>query len=175
MSRPDPSAAPSLRRPALLPTATDLAADEVRAVENAVNPLIADALALYIKTKGFHWHVTGPHFRDWHLMLDEHAEQLLDAVDPLAERVRKLGGATLRSVGHVARLTAVADADEPLPPSRMLAELLADNRRMAEAQREAIAICSRSRDEPTSNILQELLDATERRVWFLFAMTREEA
>lgn len=161
--------------PGPLATPTDLESNEVRAVVEAVNPLIADSLALYVKSKNFHWHVSGPHFRDYHLLFDEQAESLLESVDILAERLRKIGGSTIRSIGHIGSLQTIGDDDEELvPPLEMVRRLLEDNRAMAEHQRAAIEVCDQSRDTPTGNILQEILDQTERRVWFLFEITRSE-
>jgi len=154
--------------PRALATPTDLSASEVRSVCEAVNPLIADAFALYVKTKNFHWHVSGPHFRDYHLLFDEQAEALLESIDSLAERLRKIGGSTIRSIRHIGRLQTVGDdEDELVPPLEMIRRLLGDNRRMAERQRAAIEACDKNRDTPTGNLLQEVLDHTERRVWFL--------
>jgi starvation-inducible DNA-binding protein len=154
--------------PRPLATPTDLSASEVRNVCEAVNPLIADTIALYVKTKNFHWHVSGPHFRDYHLLFDEQAEALLESVDTLAERLRKIGGTTIRSIAHIHRLQSVDDDDDELvPPAEMIRRLLADNRKMAEKQREAIEVCDKNKDTPTGNILQEVLDQTERRIWFL--------
>jgi starvation-inducible DNA-binding protein len=159
--------------PAPLATPTDLGPAEVRNVCDAVNPLIADSFALYVKTKNFHWHVTGPHFRDYHLLFDEQAEAILGSVDLLAERLRKIGGATLRSVGQIGALQTIADDEEELvPPPEMIRRLLEDNRRMAEHQRAAIEVCDENRDTPTGNLLQEVLDQTERRVWFLHAIAQ---
>ena len=160
--------------PDALATPTVLKSSEVRDVVGTVNPLIADALALYLKTKNFHWHVSGPHFRDYHLLFDEQVEQLLASVDVLAERVRKLGGTTIRGVGHVSGLQAIEDDDEQVVPAgEMLQRLLDDNRLIAARQRAAIAICDANRDSVTANLLQDLLDVTERRVWFLFAAGRD--
>jgi starvation-inducible DNA-binding protein len=159
-----------------LATSTDLEAAEVRAVSDAVNPLIADAFALYVKTKNFHWHLSGRHFREYHLLFDEHAASILESIDPLAERVRKIGGLTLHSIGEIGRRQTISDDDEEyVRPQDMIRRLLADNRKMAEAQRAAIEVCDQHRDTPTGNILQEVLDATERRIWFLFEVTQEEA
>jgi starvation-inducible DNA-binding protein len=160
---------------ASLATPTDLKAKEVQAVTEAVNPLIADALALYLKTKNFHWHLAGSHFRDYHLLFDEQAEALLNSVDILAERLRKIGGTTLRSISHISQLQTISDDnDDFVPPAEMIQRLLADNRHMAEAQRAAIDVCDESRDTPTGNLLQEMLDETERRVWFLFEISQGE-
>lgn len=150
-------------------TPTDLKKNEAQKVVEAVNPLVADAFALYVKTKNFHWHVYGPHFRDYHLMFDEQAETILESIDVLAERVRKIGGTTLRSIGHISQLQTISDDNETrVEPTEMLARLLADNRAVAENIRKAIDVCDDNRDTPTGNILQEILDQTERRIWFLF-------
>jgi starvation-inducible DNA-binding protein len=155
-----------------LATPTDLKPEEVRAVVEAVNPLIADALALFVKTKNFHWHVTGSHYRDYHLLLDEQAESILAAVDPLAERIRRIGATTIRSISHIGELqTIMDDNNEFVPPDRMMQELIADNRHIAERQRAAIQICEDNRDTPTANILEEILDATEKRIWFLYEIS----
>lgn len=156
-----------------LATPTDLKPEEVQAVAEAVNPLIANTLALYIKTKNFHWHLAGPHFRDYHLLFDEQADTLLASVDVLAERVRKIGGTTLRSISHIGQLQTLSDDNEDyVPPAEMIQRLLADNRDMAKMQRAAIDICDTNRDSPTGNLLQEILDETERRIWFLFEITQ---
>ncbi len=158
---------------AQLRTPTDLKEEEAQAVAEAVNPLIADSFALYIKTKNFHWHLAGPHFRDYHLLFDEQAESILEGIDPLAERVRKLGRTTIHSVSHVGRLQTIQDNnDEFVPDGDMIAQLLEDNRRMAAAQRAAIDLCEEKRDTPTANLLQSILDQTERRIWFLFEITK---
>lgn len=161
--------------PRQLATTTDLKPEDVRAVTETVNPLIADSFALYVKTKNFHWHLAGPRFRDYHLLFDEQAAAILDSIDTLAERVRKLGGLTLRSIGHIARLQTVQDDNDAfVPTSEMINRLLADNRKMAEAQREAIEVCDDHDDTPTGNILQEILDQTERRIWFLFELSQSD-
>jgi starvation-inducible DNA-binding protein len=159
--------------PRALATPTDLEPKAVEAVTEAVNPLIADAFALYTKTKNFHWHLSGSHFRDYHLLFDEQAEALLGSIDLLAERVRKIGGTTIRSIGHIGQLQAIQDDnDDFVPPGEMVRRLLADNRHMAEQQRAAIEICDQNGDTPTGNLLQELLDQTERRIWFLFEISQ---
>ena len=159
--------------PERLATPTDLKPQEVQAVIQAVNPLIADTFALYVKTKNFHWHLVGSHFRDYHLLFDEQAEALFDAIDPLAERIRRIGGTTIRSIGHISRLQTISDDDDEIVPAgEMVQRLLDDNRRMAEAQRAAIAVCDRNRDSATSNLLQGILDETERRIWFLYEVTQ---
>jgi starvation-inducible DNA-binding protein len=158
-----------------LATPTDLTGREVSAVVAAVNSQIADAFALYVKTKNFHWHASGPHFRDYHLLFDEQAEGVLDSIDRLAERVRKLGGMTIRSIGEISRRQTIPDDDDEfVPPLAMVHRLLADNYRIAARQRAAIAICDEHRDTPTGNLLQELLDETERRIWFLFEISRQD-
>lgn len=171
--KPQPSVSVSTRTgfpaPAQLSTPTDLTQDQVRAVTEAVNPLIADAFALYLKTKNFHWHLSGSHFRDYHLLFDEQAEAIFADIDHLAERVRRIGGTTLRSVGHVSGLQTIQDDNEDfVPPAEMLRRLMDDNRHIAEAQRQAIHVCDQNDDSPTGNLLQEVLDGTERRIWFLF-------
>lgn len=159
--------------PAPLATPTDLKPEEARAITEAVNPLVADALALYIKSKNFHWHLAGSHFRDYHRLFDEHAEALLDSVDILAERVRKIGGTTIRSISHISQLQTISDDNEAyVPPGEMIQRLLADNRQMAKMQRAAIEVCDKNRDTPTGNLLQAMLDETERRIWFLFEISQ---
>jgi starvation-inducible DNA-binding protein len=160
--------------PAKLATPTDLTPHEVRAVTETVNPLIADAFALYVKTKNFHWHLYGPHFNDYHVLFDEQAEAILDSVDVLAERVRKIGGTTIRSIGHIAQLQSIEDDNSDLvPPETMVKRLAEDNGRMAKSIRDAIPVCDKSRDSATSNLLQDLLDKTERRTWFLYELLQE--
>lgn len=162
----------SFPAPKALATPTDLKPEEVRAVVEAVNPLIADAFALFVKTKNFHWHVASSHYRDYHLLLDEQAQSIFASIDPLAERVRRIGGTTIRSVSHIAQLQTISDDNnEFVPPDRMIQELIEDNRRVAEHQRAAIEICEDNRDSPTGNILQELLDETEKRIWFLYEIS----
>ena len=159
--------------PALLTTPTGLKAEEVKAVTEAVNPLIADTFALYVKTKNFHWHLSGSHFRDYHLLFDEHAEALLESIDVLAERVRRIGGTTIRSIGHIGQLQTITDDnDEYVPAGEMAKRLLADNLQMAAHQRDAIEVCEQNRDTPTSNRLEEILDQTERRIWFLYEIVQ---
>ena len=149
-------------------TPTDLKPTEAHAITEALNPIIADSLALYVKSKNFHWHVAGSHFRDYHLLFDEQADAILGSVDVLAERVRKIGGTTIRSISHIAQLQTIPDNnDDYVHPSDMVDSLLSDNRHITEAQRAAIEICDENRDSVTSNILQEILDQTERRIWFL--------
>jgi starvation-inducible DNA-binding protein len=155
--------------PHQLATPTELSPQEVRAVAEAVNPLIADAFALYVKTKNFHWHVYGPHFNDYHHMFDEQAGDILDSIDGMAERVRKIGGATIKSVGHISNLQTIEDDnDELVSPEDMVRRLAEDNIRMAKAIHDAITLCDKNRDTATSNLLQDILDKTDRRKWFLF-------
>jgi starvation-inducible DNA-binding protein len=169
-----PRTAQSTATPTELATPTDLQHDEAQAVCDAVNPLIADAFALYVKTKNYHWHVTGPHFRDYHLLFDEQAASILSSVDLLAERVRKIGGTTIRSISHIRDLQGIEDdSDEVIPAAEMIRRLIDDNRRMAERQRAAIEVCSRNRDNATESVLEVILDETERRIWFLFEASRD--
>ena len=157
-----------------LATPTDLNADASERIAEAINPLIADALALYVKTKNYHWHLAGRHFRDYHLLFDEQAAQILATVDVLAERVRKVGGTTLRSIGHIAQLQKVKDDDRDLVEAReMLIELTDENKAMAQRRRDAHAITSEVRDVATTSLLEEFIDQTEERTWFLFEASRE--
>ncbi len=159
--------------PKQLATPTGLKSEDVREIVAAVNPLIADAFALYIKTKNFHWHLSGSHFREYHLLFDEQADSIFDSVDPLAERVRRIGGMTLKSVAHVAELQTIRDDNRDfVAPDEMIAELIKDNLQIANRQRHAIEICEERRDTPTSNVLQDVLDKTERRVWFLYEVSQ---
>jgi starvation-inducible DNA-binding protein len=157
-----------------LDTPNDLGANAVATISEAINKLAADMFALYVKTKNFHWHMSGPHFRDYHLLLDEHADQIFAAIDPLTERVRKISGTTLRSVGHIARLTSIQDNDsEFVGPNDMLRELMADNRQLITNMREAHEITDDNKDSATTSLLEELIDQTERRTWFLFEASRD--
>ena len=157
-----------------LATPTDLGHEVGERVAEAINPLIADALALYVKTKNYHWHLAGRHFRDYHLLFDEQATQILAAVDPLAERVRKLGGTTLRSIGHIAQLQKVKDDDRDLvEPREMLTELMNENKAMAQRMRAAHDLTSEVNDVATASLLEDFIDQTEERTWFLFEASRE--
>jgi len=157
-----------------LDTPTDLSGDAVRDISKALNGLLADAFALYLKTKNFHWHVSGPHFRDYHLLLDEQAEQIFATTDELAERVRKIGGTTLRSIGDIGRHQSLKDNDEKfVAPRDMLRELMADNKAMAAAMREAHELTDKHEDVATASLLETFIDATERRTWFLFEASRD--
>ena len=157
-----------------LATPTDLKNDGAAAVCAALNGLVADAFALYMKTKNFHWHVSGPHFRDYHMMLDEQADQIFATTDPLAERVRKLGGRTLLSIGDISKNQSLRDNNEAfVPPLAMLRELLDDNRKVAHAMREAHKVCDDNDDSASASLLEIYLDETERRTWFLFEASRD--
>lgn len=161
------------RRSVRLDTPTSLGAEATRDISAALNALLADLFALYLKTKNFHWHVSGPHFRDYHLLLDEQADELYATTDPVAERVRKLGGKTLRSIGHIAQLQRVLDNDaEYVTPLDMLAELREDNARLADRMRETHAVCDERADVATASLLEVWIDEAERRAWFLFEATR---
>jgi starvation-inducible DNA-binding protein len=163
------------RRAAPLVTPTDLDREGTRDVAAALNRLLADTFALYLKTKNFHWHMSGPHFRDYHLLLDEQADQIYAMTDPLAERVRKLGRLTLHSIGEIARLQRVADNDaEYVEPLDMLAELREDNQALAERMREAHDVCDEGRDVASASLLEVWIDEAERRTWFLFEASRRE-
>ena len=158
---------------AKLNTPTTLGEKATRDLSGALNALLADFFALYLKTKNFHWHASGPHFRDYHLLLDEQADQLYATTDPIAERVRKIGGTTLRSIGHIGRLQRVADNDaEYVTPLDMLAELREDNARLADRMREVHAVCDEHGDVATASLLEVWIDEAERRAWFLFETTR---
>ncbi len=160
------------RQPAL-DTPTSLGTNATRDISAALNLLLADTFALYMKTKNFHWHMSGAHFRDYHLLLDEQSVQIYAMTDPIAERVRKIGGTTLRSVGHIARLQRLSDNDADfVTPLDMLAELRDDNRRLADAMREVHALCDDKNDVATASLIEVWIDETERRAWFLFETTR---
>src|SRR5436190_1157373 len=148
--------AQSFPAPAPLATVTDLTPKEVQAITEAINPLIADAFALFIKTKNFHWHLAGSHFRDYHLLFDEQADAIFGSIDILAERMRRIGATTIRSISHISELQTIEDDnDDFVPPETMIQNLIADNRHIAEAQRAAIEICEKNRDTVTGNLLQE--------------------
>ena len=161
------------RRKAPLITPTDLPSNAVQDISGALNILLADVFALYVKTKNFHWHMSGPHFRDYHLLLDEQSEQIFALTDALAERVRKIGGTTLRSIGHIGRLQRVLDNDaDYVTPLDMLAELRDDNKQFAAHLRETHALCDEHNDVATASLLETWVDEAERRTWFLFEATR---
>src|SRR3954453_6602633 len=158
-----------------LDTPTDLPQAAVDKISASLNVLLADAFALYLKTKNFHWHVSGRHFRDYHLMLDEQSDAIFATTDQLAERVRKLGGTTLRSVGQIAKLQTIKDNDEDyVPPREMLRELMEDNKHVAAAMRKAHEVCDDAGDVASASILENFIDETERRTWFLFEASRQE-
>src|SRR5919108_4708229 len=161
------------RRDAPLAIPTDLTRSATKDIAGAMNAILADVFALYVKTKNFHWHMSGPHFRDYHLLLDEHADQLFAMTDPIAERVRKIGELTLRSIGHISREQRVLDNDaEYVEPLDMLAELADDNKTLASRLREAHNVCEEHRDVATTSFIEVWIDETERRTWFLFEATR---
>jgi len=161
------------RRDAPLETRTDLTPSATKDIAAAMNVILADVFAIYVKTKNFHWHMSGPHFRDYHLLLDEQGEQLFAMTDPIAERVRKIGGLTLRSIGQISRTQRVLDNDaDYVEPLDMLAELADDNRTMAARLREAHNVCDEHRDVATASLIEVWIDETERRAWFLFEATR---
>ena len=161
------------RRDAPLATPTDLKAGATRDLAGAMNAVLADVFALYLKTKNFHWHMSGPHFRDYHLLLDEQAEQLFAMTDPIAERIRKIGGRTLRSIGHIARTQRVLDNDaEYVDPTDMLAELRDDSKTLVASLREVHDLCNEHRDIASASLIEVWIDETERRTWFLFETTR---
>jgi starvation-inducible DNA-binding protein len=163
------------RRRAPVDTPTDLSAEATRDIAGAMNAILADVFALYLKTKNFHWHLSGPHFRDYHLMLDEHGDQLFAMADPVAERIRKIGESTLKSIGHISRLQRVLDNDaEYVDPEDMLAELCEDNKLLAARLRESHNVCDEYRDLATASLIETWIDETERRIWFLFEVSRRE-
>jgi starvation-inducible DNA-binding protein len=159
---------------AQLSTPTDLKRDATRDISAALGGLLADVFALYLKTKNFHWHMSGPHFRDYHLMLDEQGEQIFAMTDPIAERARKIGGSTLRSIGHIARQQRIPDNDaDYVEPGDMLAELREDNQKLIAIMRQTHNICDGYGDVATTSLLEVWIDESERRVWFLFEAGRK--
>jgi starvation-inducible DNA-binding protein len=161
------------RQKAALATPTSLGANAVKDISGALTTLLADFFALYMKTKNFHWHVSGPHFRDYHLLLDDQAAQIYAATDPIAERVRKLGATTIRSIGQIAKLQRVLDNDADfVSPLDMLAELRDDNSRLVVELREVHDLCDDGHDFATASLIENWIDEAERRVWFLFETTR---
>lgn len=161
------------RRNAPLATPTDLTHSATEDIAGAMNAILADVFALYIKTKNFHWHMSGPHFRDYHLLLDEHADQLFAMTDPIAERIRKIGGLTIRSIGHISRIQRVLDNDaEYVQPADMIAELAEDNKTLAARLREVHNVCDDHRDIATASLIEVWIDETERRTWFLSELER---
>ena len=161
------------RRLAPLDTPTDLRSDATKDIAGALTLLLTDFFALYLKTKNFHWHMSGPHFRDYHLLLDDQGDQILAATDAIAERVRKIGGTTLRSIGQISRSQRLLDNDaDYVTPHDMLAELREDNKTLAGALREAHNVCEEHRDIATASLIEVWIDETERRTWFLFEASR---
>jgi starvation-inducible DNA-binding protein len=163
----------ALRRTAPLQTPSDLGSDVASTIAGCMNLILADVFALYIKTKNFHWHMSGRHFRDYHLLLDEQGDQLFAMTDVIAERIRKTGGSTLRSIGHIARTQRITDNDaEYVDPRDMLAELREDNVALAGRLREAHDLVDDIRDIATASLIENWIDETERRTWFLFEASR---
>jgi starvation-inducible DNA-binding protein len=161
------------RRQAPLATPSDLGANSVRDIAGALKLLLADTFALYLKTKNFHWHVSGPHFRDYHLMLDEQGEQIFAMTDAVAERARKIGGRSIHSIGEISRQQRLLDNDaDYVTPEDMLAELRDDNKRFVGFMRETHALCDEHNDVATASLLENWIDEAERRVWFLYEATR---
>src|SRR5215468_12505613 len=161
------------RRAATLTPHTDIPATAVKDISAALTALLADVFALYLKTKNFHWHMSGPHFRDYHLLLDEQGQQLFAMTDDIAERVRKIGGTTIHSIGHIGRIQRVLDNDAKyVTPLDMLAELRDDNRQLAAHMREAHGLCDEHGDVASASLLETWIDEAERRTWFLFEATR---
>jgi starvation-inducible DNA-binding protein len=162
------------RQKAPLATSTDLKRAATKDIAAAMNAILADVFALYLKTKNFHWHMSGPHFRDYHLLLDEQADQVFAMTDPIAERIRKVGGTTLKSIGHIARTQRLLDNDaDYVDPLDMLAELREDNKTLATRLREAHNVCEERRDIATASLIEVWIDKTERRTWFLFEASRQ--
>jgi starvation-inducible DNA-binding protein len=163
------------RRKAPLTTPTNLGANATRDLSGALNVLLADTFALYLKTKNFHWHVSGPHFRDYHLLLDDQAAQIYATTDPIAERVRKIGGTTLRSIGEIARLQTIADNDaDYVAPLDMLAELRDDNMQLVARLRSTHELCDEHNDVATASLIENWIDEAELRIWFLFEASRPQ-
>jgi starvation-inducible DNA-binding protein len=161
------------RRKAPLSVPSNIASEAVRDITGGLNALLADVFALYLKTKNFHWHMSGPHFRDYHLLLDEHADQIFAMTDDIAERVRKIGGTTIRSISHIARIQRIADNDaEFVDPGDMLAELREDNKTLVITMLAAHGLCDDANDVATASLLENWIDETQRRIWFLFEVSR---
>jgi starvation-inducible DNA-binding protein len=156
-----------------LQSPTDLKAEATRDISAALGGLLADVFALYIKTKNFHWHMSGRHFRDYHLLLDEQSDQIFAMTDPIAERARKIGGTTIRSIGQIARQQRVLDNDaDYVDPQDMLAELGSDNQQLTREMRQVHNVCDEYGDVATASLLENWIDETERRTWFLYEATR---
>ncbi|MET0230786.1 MAG: DNA starvation/stationary phase protection protein [Rhodanobacteraceae bacterium] len=164
------------RRKSPLVTPTDLKPGATRDIAGGLNAILADVFALYLKTKNFHWHMSGPHFRDYHLLLDEQSDQLYAMTDPIAERIRKVGGTTLRSIGQISRMQRISDNDaEYVEPLDMLAELREDNKTLAGRLREVHDVCDENSDIASASLIENWIDETERRTWFLFEASRRGA
>ncbi|WP_263372568.1 Dps family protein [Granulicella cerasi] len=162
------------RQKSPLATPSDIDSESARDIAGALNALLADVFVLYLKTKNFHWHMSGPHFRDYHLLLDDHGDQIYAITDDIAERVRKIGGTTLRSIGHIARLQRLADNDaEYVTPKDMLAELHEDDKALTLSMRATHALCDDAGDVATASLLENWIDQSQRRSWFLFEATRD--
>ena len=156
-----------------LTTPTDLNPEGVAVIAEELKHLLADVFALYVKTKNFHWHMSGPHFRDFHLLLDDHADQILAMTDEVAERARKIGGTTVRSIGHICRLQRLADNDADfVTPEDMLSELHEDEKRLVQIMRALHTLCADAEDVATASLLENWIDQSQRRSWFLFESTR---
>jgi starvation-inducible DNA-binding protein len=163
----------AMKERAALATPTDLGEAAVRDVAAALNGLLADVFALYVKTKNFHWHVSGPHFRDYHLLFDEHADEIFAMADPIAERVRKLGAVTIRSIAHIARTQRITDNDAAyVDPLDMLAELREDNLTLTKRLRTTHDLCDEHRDVSSASLIENWIDETEKRTWFLYETAR---
>jgi starvation-inducible DNA-binding protein len=172
-SRRMTTATAKVHRKAPLETPTDLGADAVRDLSGALTTLLADMFALYVKTKNFHWHVSGPHFRDYHLLLDEQADQIFATTDAIAERVRKIGGTTLRSIGQIGKMQRILDNDaDYVTPLDMLAELRGDNMQLTAAMRETHGLCDEHNDVASASLIEVWIDEAERRTWFLYEASR---
>ena len=170
---PAHAAITSYPAPKQLATPSFLGDDAAKAVTEAINPIVADAIALWTKTKNFHWHLSGSHFRDYHLLFDTEAAKILETVDVLAERVRKIGGTTIRSVSHVAQLTKVSEDNRDfVPPAEMIQILMEDNRGVAQRMHAAEAVCDENDDNVTADLLHAFIDDTQRRIWFLFEISQ---
>jgi starvation-inducible DNA-binding protein len=153
---------------------TDISPESVREISAALTALVADVFALYVKTKNFHWHMSGPHFRDYHLLLDDHGDQLFAMTDNIAERVRKIGGTTLRSIGHINRIKRISDNDaDYVTPADMLSELWEDNKSLTLSMRSLHDLCDDAGDVATTSVLENWIDETQRRAWFLYEISRD--
>jgi len=162
------------RQKAPLNTPSDLSPEDVKEISGALNALLADVFSLYLKTKNFHWHMSGPHFRDYHLLLDDHGDEIFAMTDDIAERVRKIGGTTIRSIGHIARLQRIPDNDADfVTPADMLSELHEDEKALVLSMRAVHALCDDAGDVATASLLENWIDQTQRRSWFLFEISRK--